>query len=177
MSRKRVSGVVDYPISFIYIKATEGATLRNPYYANDYASARRHGYRAGAYHFFSTKSSARQQAAFFIKHSRYSAGDLPPALDVEPSAVQIKNMGGAAVLLASVRQWLEFVNKYLNASFADGEHLRRNYQIWIARYGEYKPDVHLAIWQLSPDGAVRGIKGHVDINVFNGFEPAFRNFR
>ena len=194
MSRKRVSGVVDYPISFIYIKATEGATLRNPYYANDYASARRHGYRAGAYHFFSTKSSARQQAAFFIKHSRYSAGDLPPALDVEPSAVQIKNMGGAAVLLASVRQWLEivgrqrgvrpiiyvsqqFVNKYLNASYADGEHLRRNYQIWIARYGEYKPDVHLAIWQLSPDGTVRGIRGHVDINVFNGFEPAFRNFR
>lgn len=194
MSRKRVSGVMDYPISFIYIKATEGATLRNPYYANDHASARRHGYRAGAYHFFSTKSSARQQAAFFIKHSRYSAGDLPPALDVEPSAVQIKNMGGAAVLLASVRQWLEivgrqrgvrpiiyvsqqFVNKYLNASYADGEHLRRNYQIWIARYGEYKPDVHLAIWQLSPDGTVRGIKGHVDINVFNGFEPAFRNFR
>ena len=106
----------------------------------------------------------------------------------------MKNMGGAAVLLASVRQWLEivgrqrgvrpiiyvsqqFVNKYLNASYADGEHLRRNYQIWIARYGEYKPDVHLAIWQLSPDGTVRGIKGHVDINVFNGFEPAFRNFR
>lgn len=194
MSRKRVSGVVDYPISFIYIKSTEGATLRNPYYTKDYVSARRHGYRTGAYHFFSTKSPARQQAAFFLKNSRYSAGDLPPALDVEPTAVQIENMGGVAALLASVRQWLEivgkqrgvcpiiyasqqFVNKYLNARYADGDYLRRNYRVWIARYGEYKPDVHLAIWQLSPDGTVRGIKGHVDINVFNGFEPAFRDFR
>ena len=103
-------------------------------------------------------------------------------------------MGGEAALFRAIMTWMkivknhtgvnpilyvsqQFVNKYLNASYADGEHLRRNYQIWIARYGEYKPDVHLAIWQLSPDGAVRGIKGHVDINVFNGFEPAFRNFR
>ncbi|MGM9713350.1 MAG: glycoside hydrolase family 25 protein [Prevotella sp.] len=194
MSRKRVSGIVDYPISFIYIKSTEGSSLRNTYFTNDYVSARRHGYRVGAYHFFSTKSPARLQATFFLKHSRYSKGDLPPALDVEPMPSQIKSMGGAAVMLASVRRWLDmveqrlcvrpiiyvsqqFVNKYLNASYPDGDYLRRNYQVWIARYGEYKPDVHLAIWQLSPDGLVRGIKGHVDINVFNGFEPAFRDFR
>ena len=118
---------------------------------------------------------------------------MPPALDVEPSAAQISQMGGIRVLLKSVRSWLEdvghrlgvqpilyvsqsFVNKYLTDDNPDGDYLRKNYQVWIARYGEYKPDVHLAIWQLSPDGRVRGIRGLVDINVFNGFEEAFRDF-
>ena len=70
-----------------------------------------------------------------------------------------------------------FINKYLNDSYADGKYLRDNYQVWIARYGEYKPDVHLAIWQLSPDGRVRGIRGEVDINVFNGYDDLFKEFK
>lgn len=193
MSKKRVEGNVDYPISFIYIKSTEGKSLTNRYFRADYAAARKHGYRVGAYHFFSTRTTARQQADNFIKNSRYQKGDLPPALDVEPSAAQISQMGGIRVLLKSVRSWLEdvghrlgvepilyvsqsFVNKYLTDDNPDGDYLRKNYQVWIARYGEYKPDVHLAIWQLSPDGRVRGIRGLVDINVFNGFEEAFRDF-
>lgn len=193
MSKKRVEGNVDYPISFIYIKSTEGRSLTNRYFRADYAAARKHGYRVGAYHFFSTRTTARQQADHFIKNSRYQKGDLPPALDVEPSTAQIAQMGGSKVLLKAVRSWLEdverrlgvrpilyvsqsFVNKHLTADNPDGDYLRQNYQVWIARYGEYKPDVHLAIWQLSPDGRVRGIRGLVDINVFNGFDEAFREF-
>jgi len=41
--------------------------------------------------------------------------------------------------------------------------------VWIARYGEYKPDVNLVYWQLCQDGKVAGIHGPVDINVYNGF--------
>ena len=48
--------------------------------------------------------------------------------------------------------------------------------MWIARYGEYKPDVRLAYWQLCPDGHVAGIKGEVDINVFNGYQAEFKKF-
>ena len=46
----------------------------------------------------------------------------------------------------------------------------------IARYGEYKPDIRLTYWQLSPDGKVDGITGDVDINVFNGFHNTFEEF-
>ena len=103
MSKKRVEGNVDYPISFIYIKSTEGKSLTNRYFRADYAAARKHGYRVGAYHFFSTRTTARQQADNFIKNSRYQKGDLPPALDVEPSAAQISQMGGIRVLWAPFR--------------------------------------------------------------------------
>lgn len=194
LSRKKVDGTVDYPISFIYIKNTEGVSIRNRYYASDYSQARRHGFRTGTYHFFSTRSAARAQARFFLQSSRYQKGDMPPVLDVEPTPAQVSAMGGAAAMLRAVRVWLEtverslgvrpmlyvsqrFVGRYLTARYADGDHLRSRYQVWIARYGEYKPDVHLALWQLCPDGRVSGIRGAVDISVFNGYGKTFREFR
>jgi lysozyme len=189
ISKKRVSGTVDYPVSFVYIKSTEGKNLRSPYYGHDYITARRYGFRVGTYHFFSTTSSVETQAKFFLRHSMLRPGDLPPALDVEPSEKQIKKMGGKDVLLKRVVEWLkivenhtgvrpllyvnqQFVNRYLN----DATYIKSNYQIWIARYGEYKPDVKLVYWQLCPDGKVNGIKGDVDINVFNGYRGQFNDF-
>lgn len=64
------------------------------------------------------------------------------------------------------------MNKYLNAA----PDIKKDYNIWIARYGEYKPDIKLIYWQLSPDGRVNGIHGDVDINVFNGYEDSFDSF-
>ena len=66
-----------------------------------------------------------------------------------------------------------FVNKYLPLA----PDIRENYQVWIARYGEYKPDVQLVYWQLCPDGRVKGIHGEVDINVFNGYKDEFEKFK
>ena len=34
----------------------------------------------------------------------------------------------------------------------------------------------LVMWQLSPDGRVKGITGEVDINVFNGYQGQFDEF-
>lgn len=183
MSKKVIHGKVDYPVRFIFIKATEGTTVRNKYFTGDYVAARKHGYRTGAYHFFSVKTSGKQQAMNFLRNSRYNKGDLPPALDLEPTDKQIKQAGGIRALFSNVRQWLNtverhrgrrpilyisqrFVNKYLSLA----PDLHNNYDVWIARYGEYKPDVHLVYWQLSPDGRVNGIHGDVDINVYNGFD-------
>lgn len=193
LSRKKVDGAVDYKISFIYIKNTEGTSIRNRYYASDYSAAKRHGFRVGSYHFFSTRTSAVAQARYFLSCTRWAKGDMPPVLDVEPSPKQVSAMGGAGRMLGAVRAWLvavearlgvrpvvyvsqTFASRYLNSRYADGERIRRGYQVWIARYGEYKPDVHLAIWQLCPDGRVSGIHGKVDINVFNGYAAAFRDF-
>ena len=65
-----------------------------------------------------------------------------------------------------------FVNRYL----PEAPDIKRNYRVWIARYGDYKPDVRLAFWQLCPDGRVSGITGNVDINVFNGYRDKFDDF-
>ena len=77
-------GAVDYPVSFVYIKSTEGLTVFNPYYTQDVRAARRYGFPVGAYHFFSTRP-AMSQADYFLKKSRLRKGDLPPMLDVELS--------------------------------------------------------------------------------------------
>lgn len=189
LSRKRVSGAVDYPVSFCYIKSTEGTSLRNRYYRADYAAARRHGIVCGAYHFFSTRTPAAAQARFFIANSTFAKGDLPPVLDVEPTHEQIRQMGGAAAMFKAVRTWLRIVGQhtgtrpvlYISQTFVNrylpsAPDLKRDYNIWIARYGEFKPDVHLAYWQLCPDGRVRGIRPEVDINVFNGYRQEFDDF-
>ena len=189
LSKKRISGVVDYPVSFCFVKATEGTTVRNAYYAADCQQARRRGIHTGSYHFFSLKSSAREQATAFLRYARFPKGDLPPVLDVEPTNAQIKAYGGTEKLLSAIRTWLQAVEQqvgvrpilYVNQSFvtkhlAEAHDIKRNYQVWIARYGEYKPDVRLAIWQLSPDGRVVGIRGEVDINVFNGYRDQFEEF-
>lgn len=192
-SKKKISGDVDYPISFVYIKSTEGVSILNKYYLGDYAQARRHGYKVGTYHFFSIKSSAVNQAMYFIRNSRYQTGDMPPVLDVEPTPQQVAQMGGAKLMLSQVRTWLEtverylgvrpilyisqnFVNRYLVEKYDNGVYIKDNYQVWIARYGEYKPDVHLVFWQLCPDGRVAGIRFPVDINIFNGYADTFREF-
>lgn len=190
ISRKVVKGTIDYPISFIYIKSTEGISIRNKYYASDYTQARKRGYKVGAYHFFSTKRSGLAQAKYFCANTFYRHGDFPPVLDVEPSPSQISQMGGAAALRKQMKAWLDYVEalwhvrpilyvsqKFIYKYLASDPELMEGYRFWIARYGEYRPDVHPVYWQLCPDGRVRGIHGDVDINVFNGFGTEFAEFK
>ncbi len=178
-----------FPVSFVYIKATEGTTIKNRYFLQDYNAARSHALKVGAYHFFSIRSSATAQAEYFFKNCRIKGDDFPPVLDVEPTDGQISQIGGQQELLRRIRQWLAvveqksgkrpilyvsqmFVNKYL----ADADDIKQKYNIWIARYGQYKPDVRLVYWQLCPDGKVDGISGDVDINVFNGYQGQYEEF-
>lgn len=186
----RIRGSQDYPVSFVYIKSTQGTTIRSRYYAADAAACRRRGIPVGAYHFFSTKRGGREQAVYFIKHTAIKNGDLPPVLDVEPYDSQVKAMGGRDAMFREIVAWVRyvravcgtspvlyvsqsFVNKYMAAAPA----ALHDCPVWIARYGEYKPYVQLFLWQLSPRGRVAGIRGAVDINVFNGTRDQFREFR
>lgn len=189
LSKKTVSGKVDFKVSFIFIKSTEGSSLLNPYYNADYMAARRQGYPVGSYHFFTHRSTGAQQAWYFLSHSHFKKGDLPPVLDLEPLPSQVAKMGGAHAMWSRVRNWLQIVEKrtgmrpilYVSQTFVNrwldaAPDIKQSYPVWIARYGEYKPDVKLWIWQLAPDGKVRGIVGHTDINVFNGYESEFRQW-
>ena len=186
---KRHDVKADYPVAFVYVKATEGITITNKYFNSDYDNARHHHIRVGAYHFFSTKKNPIQQARFFLKNATFKHGDLPPMLDIEPSEKAIKKMGGPKILFRNMRIWLnivekatktrpiiyanqQFINKYLD----EAPDLKKKYLFWIARYGEYKPDVHLALWQLSDCGRVEGIHGDVDLNVFNGYQGHWDDF-
>lgn len=70
-------------ISFAFIKATEGSSYVDPYFAENYQQAQQTGLRIGAYHFFSYDSSGETQADHFIATVSPVETMLPPVIDLE----------------------------------------------------------------------------------------------
>lgn len=72
---------------FVLVKATQGATYRNPYFDQDVADARAAGLTVGAYHWVSPSSTAAAQIANFLAVTAGHIGpnDLPCGLDFEQS--------------------------------------------------------------------------------------------
>ena len=71
------------PVRFVIVKATEGSTMIDENFKDNFFKARDYGFIRGAYHFYSTRSSARAQAQHFLDKVKLEKGDLPPILDVE----------------------------------------------------------------------------------------------
>ena len=169
--------IKDSPIRFIMIKATEGSTQIDPMFKSNFHQSREHGFTRGAYHFWSNKSSGREQAEHFIRNVKLAEGDLPPVLDVEnkPKA-QTKEEFQESVLtwLRLVEQrykvkpiiytYYKFKMEYLEDSVFN------EYPYWIAHYYvdkvEYKGE--WKFWQHTDCGKLPGIKGYVDFNIYNG---------
>ena len=171
-------GLIDkYPVRFIMIKATEGATQTDENFEENFYLAREYGFTRGAYHFYSVHSSAQDQARFFLSQVKLENGDLPPVLDVEhkPKAQSDEEFR------KSVLEWLNIVERhyqvkpiiytyykfkmqYLNDSVFD------QYPYWIAHYYvdsvEYKG--RWKFWQHTDAGKLPGIKGRVDLDIYNG---------
>lgn len=86
-------GVVDWVSftkvkrSFVYVKATEGSSYRNPYFGSQYGGAKAAGMFAGAYHFANPSGkSGKTQATYFVKYGGGWTKDgktLPGVLDIE----------------------------------------------------------------------------------------------
>ena len=171
-------GMIDkFPVRFVMIKATEGASRIDPNFKENFFQARENGFTRGAYHFYSIYSSVEKQAEFFIKNVKLEKGDLPPVLDVEHKP---KNQTDEEFVV-SIRKWLDIVEnhygvkpiiytyykfktRYLNDSVFD------DYPYWIAHYYVDKVEYEGAwkFWQHTDAGRLPGIKGRVDFNIYNG---------
>lgn len=164
-----------FPIQFIFMKATEGGDYPDKRFVANFDSAKAHGFIRGAYHFYNPKTDADKQADFFINSVKLEPGDLPPVLDIEKKG---KDIGK---LQADLKHWLrrienhygvkpiiyasyKFKNRYLNDSVFN------SYPYWIAHYYvdsvQYKGD--WKFWQHTDVGTLPGIKEQVDLNIFNG---------
>lgn len=165
------------PIRFIMIKATEGATRIDENFADNFFQAREHGFTRGAYHFYSVHSPAKAQAEFFMKKVKLENGDLPPVLDVEHKPQQQTD----DEFRASVLEWLDIVEKHYQVKpiiytyykfkmkyLSDS--IFNQYPYWIAHY--YVDSVEYRgrwkFWQHTDAGRLPGIKGNVDLNIYNG---------
>jgi len=79
-------------LSFVYIKLTEGATVRDNLAFSHYKEAKQRGLRVGFYHFFSLTSSPEAQFNNFVNSMRAMPNtDLPPVIDFEEITGKIKS--------------------------------------------------------------------------------------
>lgn len=166
----------DYPINFVFMKATEGSDFVDNAFRQNFATARDCGLIRGAYHFYLPEVDAVLQAENFIRQVRLEPGDLPPVLDVEVAGKE-----GSAALQQGVRTWLlrveqhygvkpiiyasyKFKLKHLNTPFFDA------YPYWIAHYYVNKLEYKGAwkFWQHTDMGRIEGVDGEVDLDIFNG---------
>lgn len=167
----------EFPLCFIFLKATEGGDHGDDTFAQNFGEARKYGFIRGAYHYFIPKTDADKQADFFIRTVQLEKGDLPPVLDVET----IGKKQSPQELKTAVKTWLDkveshygvkpilytsykFKERYLNDSVFN------TYPYWIAHY--YVDSVRYEgkwnFWQHTDVGTVPGIEKEVDLNVFNG---------
>lgn len=162
------------PVSFVFIKATEGVSMMDKDFKRNWQDAGRSGLRRGAYHFFRSSKDGEAQARLFIKtvgDLRFK--DLPPVLDIET----IHRGGSMKKLNEEALKWLETIEGhygkkpivYTGSSFARdwlSKRITDNYPVWIAHYEKDRPDFDGWIfWQFTDKAVVKGVPGPVDLSV------------
>lgn len=165
------------PVRFVIIKSTEGASRLDDHFRENFNQVRDYGFIRGVYHFWSNKSSAREQAYYFLDKVHLTEGDLPPVLDIEhkPADKSVDDFQRDVLTWLHIVEdkyhakpiiytYYKFKEKYLSAPVFD------DYPYWIAHYyvdkvqyqGKWK------FWQHTDAGKLPGIKGYVDFNIYNG---------
>lgn len=171
--------VAQQDISFAFVKATEGESLKDSLFVHNWQSLKEVGIRRGAYHFFRPTKSATQQADHFLQQVQLEAGDLPPVLDIE-----VTDGMEEGPLLSRLKTWLTIVERtlgirpiiYTNLNFYHKYLVGHfdEYPVWIARYSSRTPQLASGqkwqFWQYGNRGQLKGINGFVDFNVFHGTE-------
>lgn len=171
-------------IDFIYIKATEGSTFVDDYYANNNRNAIESGLLTGAYHFFSFDSDGRTQAEHFIRTIGDQKGRLIPAVDVEYYGDKRKNPPNVQDVRSSLEKCLNtleeeyqhkpviyttlpFYTKYIQGNFEE-------YPLWIRNVyfpANIFPGKQWTFWQYDDKtvwDAYRGGDRYIDVDVFHG---------
>lgn len=159
-------------VRWMYHKATEGETYKDPNYERRRSEARSNGMPFGAYHFARPSSGdARREARFFIGVAAPLEGDLRPCLDLEVNE---------GMSMSAVRQWADDfcsevermtgVIPVIYTPYTLSDELEKRAIFWVPRYNNdnHPPERRWDIWQFS-NGAfgvpnkVPGL-GHVDLN-------------
>lgn len=193
------NGEIDWPAvaaaghRFVFIKATEGGTFRDPRFATNWRAARAAGLYRGAYHFAAVKDGnlsagdARTEAKWLCSTvGELSAGDLPVVLDLE---TYVAGGSGQPIIdwaLEFLRTAEELTGRvpiiYCGPNYWKWM-LRRtsalqSWPLWQVQYTRAKAPTPMdgwprwTFWQYSSTGSVPGIRGRVDLNRFAGSHEA-----
>ncbi|MEV0691478.1 peptidoglycan-binding protein [Streptomyces sp. NPDC050388] len=175
---------------FVFHKASQSTGWVDPYFNQDFKASAAAGLMNSGYHFYA-EGTGSAQADHFIRTLRTAgytgkaAGQLPPVIDLE-------HHNGACPAYATTTHISTFINKikssfgvapivYTSKWFVD-DCLKGNGSVfsttplWQPRYqsGSNEPAAlpganrSWSFWQHSETGAVSGISGNVDLNVYRG---------
>ncbi|MEU4995602.1 lysozyme [Streptomyces sp. NPDC021622] len=180
---------------FVYVKATESHTYRNPRFQQQYNGSRNAGIVRGAYHFaVPNKSSGKKQAAYFMSHGgrwRADGWTLPPALDIEHNpygkrkcyglsktgmANWIKSFSNEVQRQTGRRPVIYTTTKWWNNCTGGSRAFGANHALWLARWSSTSGTLpkgwsYLTIWQYDNGGKLPG-----DQNLFNGSMNQLKRF-
>lgn len=162
--------------TFVYIKASEGATWHDARFEDNYRAARTAGLAVGAYHFFRFDVTGWKQAINLLSALRGAKLDLPVAIDIEESGNPseyttdeiIENLADMiSVLERAGRPVILYTNKKGYVRFV--KHHFDDVPLWICSFTEppIAERTRWTLWQHSHEGRVSGIRGSVDLNTTN----------
>ncbi len=175
--------------NFAYIKATDGGDHIDPMFRKNWKGANEAGLKRGAYHFFYWCRTGSEQADWFIRNVPKSASALPPVIDVEYNhGSRCKSRPSRQTVLKKMKTFMDkleahygqrpiiytapdFYEDNLQGEFA-------GHAFWLrstaAHPKKVYPDRKWLFWQYSGTGLSHGVRGEIDLNVFNG-DPASWN--
>ncbi|WP_162342136.1 glycoside hydrolase family 25 protein [Cyclobacterium salsum] len=175
-----------HPVSFVLIKATQGAREIDPFFNTNWSSAEKEGILKGAYHFYQYKDPPLEQAAHYISQVNLSPEDILPIVDVELDCTACSRPEiSDNLLIQNLKTYLEAIEShykvkpiiYTYEAFYQ-THLKGhfdNYPYWLARFSskpptEFKvePDSvslpEITMWQFTDAGKIKGIPGKTDMS-------------
>lgn len=170
-------------IEFVWIKASEGVTFRDKNFNSNHTEAGEAGLKRGAYHFFRFDKDGVEQAINLLESIGNRTLELGVAIDVESSG----NSGGVPDELIKERlsAMVDYLNlrglaptlycnkkdfyQYMKDSFPGNS-------LWICSLSDDPVAGEWSFWQHNHKGAVKGIKGNVDLNVFGGSRKEWSDF-
>ncbi|MFV8326021.1 glycoside hydrolase family 25 protein [Flavobacterium sp. ZS1P14] len=165
-----------YPLDFVFIRATVGKDRKDREFNRNWLGAKENRMIRGAYHYYRPNENSLEQAKLFIKTVTLRKGDLPPILDIE----KLPKNQSLDSLKVGLKRWLKAVEShygvkpiiYTGEKYYD-DFLKDefgNYLFWIANYNFYREEIadDWLFWQFTEKASVPGIKGNVDVNIYNG---------
>jgi lysozyme len=166
----------NYPLEFVLIRATAGNDREDIQFRKNWFAAKKRKMIRGAYHYYRPNENSLEQARIFIKTVQLQKGDLPPVLDIE----KLPKEQSLDSLKKGLKRWLKAVEAhykvkpiiYTGEKYYD-DFLKEDfseYLFWIANYNFYREKIgeDWLFWQFTEKASVSGIKGNVDVNIFNG---------
>ena len=171
---KYIYGLED-SLSFVFIKATEGGDHLDSLFIRNWDESKQSKLIRGAYHYFKPGVDAKLQAQWFLRNVTRKTGDLPPVIDVEESRFgwgyslekEVLTMAKELEKHYLVKPIIYTSHNFYEIYFYGSEFSK--YPFWIARYNYHHRISSLdfwKFWQHSEKGAVTGISGAVDLNVY-----------